>query len=85
MNLIVNTSMNAAQMMPASAILDSEDEGSTAQGGGGNGGGDRRGSARRSSGNGNASGLSSGLAAIDITTPLEEDEIMPEVKPYVVS
>lgn len=57
-------------MMPASAVIDSEDD----EPAGG------RGSATLG-----GAGTSSGLAAIDITTPLEEDEIMPEVKPYVVS
>lgn len=58
------------QMMPASAVIDSEDD----EPAGGRGGATLGGP-----------GTSSGLAAIDITTPLEEDEIMPEVKPYVVS
>lgn len=58
------------QMMPASAVIDSED--------------DEPAGARVSGTLAGAAGTSSGLAAIDITTPLEEDEIMPEVKPYVV-
>lgn len=57
--------------MPASAVIDSEDDEPAGGGGSGTLGG--------------GGGTSSGLAAIDITTPLEEDEIMPEVKPYVVS
>ncbi len=52
-----------------SAIIDSEDDEPAGVGGGGRGGG----------------GNSSGLAAVDLTTPLEEDEVMPEPKPYVVS
>lgn len=61
-------------MMPASAVIDSEGDEDQPAGGG------------RGSGTlGGGAGTSSGLAAIDITTPLEEDEIMPEVKPYVVS
>lgn len=62
----------AAQLMPASAIIDSDDEPA--------GGGSKRNSRGRM-----GNGSSSGLAAVDITTPLEEDEVMPEVKPYVVS
>ena len=63
--------------MPASAIVDSEDGDEPA-------GGPRR-STRDRSRVGNVGATSSGLAAIDITTPLEEGEVMPEAKPYVVS
>lgn len=64
-------------MMPASAIVDSDDDDEPA-------GGPRRSTRDRSRG-GSVGATSSGLAAIDITTPLEEGEVMPEAKPYVVS
>lgn len=63
-------------MMPASAIVDSDDDEPA--------GGQRR-STRGKTRGGSVGATSSGLAAIDITTPLEEDEVMPEAKPYVVS
>ena len=66
----LSTTLTCMQMMPASAVIDSEDDEPAGSRGTGTLGG---------------AGASSGLAAIDITTPLEENEIMPEVKPYVVS
>ncbi|CAN0186855.1 unnamed protein product [Scytosiphon promiscuus] len=72
------------QMMPASAIIDSEDDEPVARRGSGSSSLRRRGVAGGSKSSGGGRGRSSsGLAAIDITTPLEEDEVMPEVKPYV--
>ncbi|CBJ32812.1 Coatomer protein complex,delta sub-unit [Ectocarpus siliculosus] len=68
--------VDKVEMMPASAIIDSEDDDDVDEpaGSGSRGGGRRRISSR---------GGRESLAAIDITTPLEEDEVMPEVKPYV--
>ncbi|CAM9768696.1 unnamed protein product [Ectocarpus sp. 4 AP-2014] len=68
--------VDKVEMMPASAIIDSEDDDDVDEpaGSGSRGGGQRRVSSR---------GGRESLAAIDITTPLEEDEVMPEVKPYV--
>lgn len=63
-------------MMPASAIIDSEDDDDDEPAGS---------VSRRVSSRGGREKKGAGLAAIDITTPLEEDEVMPEVKPYVVS
>ena len=61
-----------AQLMPARAVIDSDGDDAPAGGRG------------RRIGTGSFRGASGGLAAIDITTPLGEDEVMPEVKPYVV-
>lgn len=61
--------------MPAAAVLTSEDDDAMVP---------MRAPRSRSRKGGALAKRESGLAAIDITTPLEEHERMPEVKPYVV-
>ncbi|CAN0535630.1 unnamed protein product, partial [Laminaria digitata] len=64
-------------MMPASAIVNSDDDDDDQPAGG------PRRSTRDRSRVGSVGATPSGLAAIDITTPLEDGEVMPEAKPYV--
>lgn len=61
--------------MPARAVKDSDDEYDD----------EPAGSRGRRSRKSTSKGAPSGLAAIDITKPLDEGDVLPEIKPYVVS